>query len=245
MRNQSKYAVISDVHANYEALKSVLRDIKKRQIQDIFFLGDAVGYGPDPNESIGLLKAECEIMIAGNHDRGVLGFTDTGSFNDYARIALAWTRGVLTADNNEILSTAPLKEEIMGKDITLVHATPHEPEQWRYLLTPADAEANFKYVRTDICFVGHSHKPFIIEMSASGELKTNKQEMLKKEGCRYIVNAGSVGQPRDGDPRVCYAIADENRIELVRVAYDIQATQKKMSDVGLPLPLIERLSYGL
>ncbi len=119
-------------------------------------------------------------------------------------------------------------------DITLVHATPCEPEKWHYLLTLSDAEINFKYMHTDICFIGHSHRPFIIEMSLSGELKTNKQEMHKTEGSRYIINAGSIGQPRDGDPRACYALVDESRIELVRVGYDIQATQKKMSDAGLP-----------
>ena len=210
-----------------------------------FFLGDAVGYGPEPNESVGLLKSECKTIIAGNHDWGVLGLAETGAFNEYARMALAWTRGVLTAENKEILRTSPLKSEISGMDITLVHATPYEPEQWRYLLTPADAEANFRYVRTNICFVGHSHKPFIIEMPLSGEMHMNKKEMLKKEGCRYIVNAGSIGQPRDGDPRACYAMVDESRIELVRVGYDIQSTQKKMSEAGLPRPLIERLSCGL
>jgi predicted phosphodiesterase len=240
-----RYAVISDVHANAEALRAVLRDIKKRQIQDIFFLGDAVGYGPDPNESVRLLKSECKTLIAGNHDWGVLGLTETGSFNEYARMALAWTRGVLTVDNSEILRTAPLKAEMVKMGITLVHATPCEPENWRYLLTLADAEISFKYMHTDICFIGHSHRPFIMEMSPSGRVKSNKREMPKKEGCRYIVNAGSVGQPRDGDPRACYAIADEDRIELVRVAYDIQAIQKKMSDAGLPQILIDRLSHGL
>ena len=245
MGNQSNYAVISDAHSNAEALRSVLEDIKERQIQDIFFLGDAVGYGPEPNECVEFLHAECRIMIAGNHDWGVLGLTDPASFNENARIALAWTRGVLTADNNEILRTAPLKAEISGMHITLVHAAPCEPEKWHYLLTLSDAEINFKYMHTDICFIGHSHRPFIIEMSSSGELKTNKQEMLKKKGCRYIVNAGSIGQPRDGDPRACYAVVDDNRIELVRVDYDIKATQKRMRDAGLPGLLIERLSFGL
>ena len=245
MGNQSRYAVISDVHSNAEALRSVLRDINKRQVHDIFFLGDAVGYGPEPNESVGLLTSECKTIIAGNHDWGVLGLTETGSFNEYARMALVWTRGVLTSDNNEILRTSSLKSEISGMDITLVHATPCEPEQWHYLLTLSDAEINFKYMHTDICFIGHTHRPFIIEMSLSGELKTNKQEMHKGEGSRYIINAGSIGQPRDGDPRACYALVDESRIEFVRVGYDIQATQKKMSDAGLPHALIERLSYGL
>lgn len=244
MGNQSRYAVISDVHSNAEALRSVLRDINKRQVRDIFFLGDAVGYGPQPNESVEFLKSECKIIIAGNHDWGVLGLTETWSFNEYARMALAWTSGILTADNYETLRTSPLKSEISGVDITLVHATPFEPEKWHYLLTLSDAEINFKYMHTDLCFIGHSHRPFIIEMSSSGGLKTNKQEMHKTEGSRYIINAGSIGQPRDGDPRACYALVDDARIELVRVVYDIQATQKKMSEAGLPNMLIERLSYG-
>jgi predicted phosphodiesterase len=129
--------------------------------------------------------------------------------------------------------------------ITLVHATLYKPEQWHYLTTLADAKTNFNYMRTDICFVGHSHRPFIIEMPLTGELCTNKQHMQKKSGCKYIVNAGSIGQPRDGDPRACYAVVDDESIELVRIQYDIQSTQKRMRDAALPQPLIERLSYGL
>ena len=245
MGKQSRYAVISDVHSNAEALRSVLRDIKKRQVHDIFFLGDAVGYGPEPNESVGLLKSECKTMVAGNHDWGVLGLAETGSFNSYARVALEWTRGVLTAANEEILRTSPMKAEIREMDITLVHATPCEPEKWHYLLALSDAEINFRYMHTNICFIGHSHRPFIIEMSSSGELKTEKHEMQSAEGARYIINAGSVGQPRDGDPRACYAIVDAGKIELARVGYDIPAVQKKMEDAGLPRLLIERLSFGL
>ncbi|MDH4230671.1 MAG: metallophosphatase family protein [Nitrospirota bacterium] len=245
MGNQSKYAVISDAHANAEALRSVLKDIKERQIQDVFFLGDAVGYGPEPNECVELLSAECRIMIAGNHDWGLLGLTDPASFNENARIALAWTRGVLTTGNREILRRSPLKAEIREMAITLVHATPDEPQQWHYLLKLSDAKMSFQYMQTDICFIGHSHKPFIIEMQPEGELCTHKQEMRKKTGCRYIVNAGSIGQPRDGDPRACYAMVDDGRIELVRVGYDIGVTQKRMGDAGLPEFLIERLSYGL
>jgi predicted phosphodiesterase len=244
MGKQGKYAVISDVHANAEALRSVLDDIKKRLIREIFFLGDAVGYGPEPNESVKLLNAECENMIAGNHDWGVLGLADTGSFNEYARLALAWTRGVLTAGNNEILRASPLKSEISELAIALVHATPCEPESWHYLLTLSDAEINFKHMHTDVCFIGHSHKPFVIERDRSGALHMDRQGMRKKEGSRYIVNVGSIGQPRDGDPRACYGIVENDRIEIIRVSYDIRATQKKMQDAGLPQPLIERLSYG-
>ena len=245
MGNQNKYAVISDVHANAEALRSVLKDIKTREIRDIFFLGDAVGYGPDPNECLKLLKSECNIMIAGNHDWGVLGLADTDSFNQYARIALIWSGGVLEAENIEILRMSPLKAEVGGPDITLVHATPYEPERWHYLLTLSDAETSFHYMQTDICFIGHSHRPFIIGRDLSGTFLTDKKEMHKQKDSRYIVNSGSVGQPRDGDPRASYAVVEDDRIEIIRVRYDIQATQKKMQDAGLPQPLIERLSYGL
>ena len=244
MGNQSKYAVISDVHANAEALRSVLRDIRKRRIENIFFLGDAVGYGPEPNESVELLQSECTVMIAGNHDWGVVGFTETKSFNEYARIALTWTRAVLREDNLKILRGVPLTVEMRQLDLTVVHASPHEPELWHYLLTLQDAEINFRYMQTGKCFVGHSHKPCIIEMEVSGDVHMNKRQMHKREGSRYIINAGSIGQPRDGDPRACYAIVDDEMIELVKVGYDIRVTQKRMADAGLPGVLIERLSYG-
>jgi predicted phosphodiesterase len=241
----SGYAVVSDVHANARALRAVLEDIKKRGICDIYFIGDAVGYGPDPNTAVELLGSECEIMLAGNHDWGAGGLVSTESFNENARIALAWTRGALRDSSLEILRTSPLKAEPAGKGITLVHATPFEPEQWHYLLRLSDAEINFRYMQTDICFVGHSHKPFIIVMSPSGELRMHKQEVKKLTGCRYIVNTGSVGQPRDGDPRACYAIVEDDVIGLARVEYDIRGTQKKMEELHLPRPLIERLSLGL
>lgn len=245
MGNQSKYAVISDVHANGQALRAVLRDIKQRGIQSILFLGDAVGYGPEPNESVDLLNSECQVMIVGNHDRGAIGLADTGSFNESAKTAIAWTEGILTGDSREVLLRAPLKTEVKTMDITLVHASPYEPESWHYILKLADAEKNFRHMYTAACFVGHSHRPFIIEMSSTGELNSDKLAMKKREGNRYIINAGSIGQPRDGDPRACYVAADDDGYEIIRVSYDISATQKKMSDNDLPRPLIDRLAYGL
>jgi predicted phosphodiesterase len=245
MENPDKYAVISDVHANAEALRAVLRDIRKRQIYQIFFLGDAVGYGPDPDECVGLLKSECQLLIAGNHDWAVLGRTATESFNDGARLAISWTRGILHPGNKEILGRYLLKAEIKEKGITLVHATPYEPEHWHYLMTKSDAERNFECLETDICFIGHSHRPEITEMDRQGVLHIHKEEIACKKGHRFIINAGSVGQPRDGDPRACYAVFEGGRVGLVRVEYDIHTTQKKMREAGLPEPLTERLSYGL
>ncbi|MEW6675303.1 MAG: metallophosphoesterase family protein [Nitrospirota bacterium] len=237
-------AVLSDVHSNLEALTAVLKDLQQRKIDDIIFLGDAVGYGPNPNECVELLKEKCRILLAGNHDWGALGLTDSTYFNEYARSAVEWTKNVLTEKNSRILKTFPVKKELKKEDIMLVHSTPKEPEEWHYLLTLWDAEINFQYFDNKFCFLGHSHQPFIIERLSSGELITYREAACIEKGKRYIINVGSVGQPRDGDPRACYAIIDDEKVEIVKVPYDIETVQKKMRKEGLPFLLIERLSRG-
>jgi predicted phosphodiesterase len=238
------YAVLSDVHSNLEAVKVVLTDVEQKKIEDIVFLGDAVGYGPNPNECIDILVERCKILLAGNHDWGVLGLTDISYFNEYARYAIEWTRSVLTEKNSKILKSFPVKKESRADNILFVHSTPKETEEWHYLLTLGDADINFQYFDNKFCFLGHSHQPFIIERFPSGELVTYKESAPIKKGDRYIINAGSVGQPRDGDPRACYAIIDDETVEIVRIPYDIEKVQKKMGKVLLPSPLIERLSKG-
>jgi predicted phosphodiesterase len=239
-----RYAVLSDVHSNLEAFKVVIKDIEQKKIEDILFLGDIVGYGPDPNECLDILVERCKINLAGNHDWGVLGLTDVTYFNEYARRAIEWTRDVLTGENREILKSFPVKKEIIDDDILIVHSTPKEPEEWHYLLTPWDAEINFQYFDNKFCFLGHSHQPFIMEKYPSGEIVTYKEAVRIKKNVRYIINAGSVGQPRDGDPRACYTIIDDQKVEILRIPYDIETVQKKMRKEFLPLPLIERLSEG-
>ncbi len=239
-----RYAVLSDVHSNLEAFKVVLTDVKQKQIKDIVFLGDAVGYGPNPNECIDLLAERCKILLAGNHDWGVLGLTDISYFNEYARYAIEWTKGVLTEKNTKIIKSFPVKKESKDDNILFVHATPKDPEEWHYLLTLWDAEINFNYFDNNFCFIGHSHQPFIIERFPSGELVTYKEEARIKKGDRYIINAGSVGQPRDGDPRACYAIINDEKVEIVRISYDIGSVQKKMREERLPSFLIDRLTVG-
>jgi predicted phosphodiesterase len=245
MGNPGRYAVLSDVHANAEALRAVLDDIRRKRISEIFFLGDAVGYGPDPNECVELLYPRCPLLIAGNHDWAVLGRTGTETFNENARLAVAWTKQNLSLSNTKILEAAPLKAQLAGRNITLVHAAPFKPELWKYILTKSDAEMNFEHFDTDLCFTGHSHRAGIIEIDCSGGLHMHKEEASIKKGHRFIINVGSVGQPRDGDPRACYAVSDDGGIGFVRVEYDIAATQEKMRSAGLPEPLIERLSYGM
>ncbi len=238
------YAILSDVHSNLEALEAVLRNVDKRKVKDVLFLGDAVGYGPNPNECIELLMARCKVLLAGNHDWGVLGLTDINYFNEYARAAIEWTKQVITEGNRKTLRSLPVKKESNKEDMTLVHSTPKEPEEWHYLLTLWDAEINFHYFDNKFCFLGHSHYPFVIEKLPSGELVAYKEAAVIGKTERYIMSVGSVGQPRDGDPRACYAIVNDEKMEIIRVPYDIEAVQKKMIKEGLPLFLSERLSRG-
>jgi len=128
--------------------------------------------------------------------------------------------------------------------MTLVHSTPKEPEEWHYLLTLWDAEINFHYFDNKFCFLGHSHYSFVIEKLPSGELVAYKEAAVIGKTERYIMSVGSVGQPRDGDPRACYAIVNDEKMEIIRVPYDIKSVQKKMITEGLPLFLSERLSRG-
>ncbi|HUO76563.1 MAG TPA: metallophosphoesterase family protein [Thermodesulfovibrionales bacterium] len=239
-----RYAVISDVHANLEALEAVLRDINKRGIDEFLFLGDAVGYGPNPNECVELLRKNCKILLAGNHDWAAIGLTDIQYFNEYAKAAILWTREVLTPESRKFIETLPVTKNIKRGNMLLVHSTPKDPEAWHYLLTLWDAEVNFHYFTHRVCMIGHSHLPFVIERVPSGEMITYKSEARLGKNERYIINAGSVGQPRDRDPRACYAIFDDDTLEFVRLEYAIEKTQKKMRDAGLPLTLIERLSKG-
>lgn len=240
------YAVISDVHSNLEALNAVMRDIKvRRKIDDILFLGDAVGYGPDPNECVKALKDNCMVLLAGNHDWAVLGLTDIDYFNDEARAAILWTKEALTEDNSRAIETFSIVRVIEKDSIFVVHATPKEPRAWHYLLTLYDAEVNFRYFDQRICITGHTHYPSVIERLPSGELVAYSKDVKFGKDRRYIINAGSVGQPRDKDPRACYAIVDDEGVEFIRVEYNVRKTQKKMHEAGLPLILIKRLEYGM
>jgi predicted phosphodiesterase len=238
------YAVLSDVHSNLEALDAVLADIQQKKIRDLLFIGDAVGYGPNPNECLNQLAEKCKVLLAGNHDWGAVGLTDISYFNEYARYAVEWTQMVITEENKKVLKSFPITKELRDEDILLVHSTPKEPGEWHYFLTLWDAEINFQYFNNKFCFLGHSHQPFIIEKLPSGELMTYKNTAKIRKNKRYIINAGSVGQPRDGDPRACYAVINDEEVALMRVSYDIVSVQKKMKKEKLPFALIERLSVG-
>lgn len=238
------YAVISDVHSNLDALKAVLRDIHTKGVKKIFFLGDAVGYGPDPGECIDLLRGNCLNAVAGNHDWAVTDYISIEYFNENAKKAIVWTKAHMTAEGLEYLKSMPLTASSKEEDAFFVHASPETPDAWNYLFTLNDLEINFRCFEEKICFVGHSHAPFIAERFPSREIELHKESAKIGSAEKYLVNAGSVGQPRDGDPRACYTLIDNDRIGLIRVEYDVSSTQEKMRGAGLPVQLIERLSKG-
>src|SRR3990172_12337150 len=157
-----KYAIISDIHGNLEALESVLDDIERRKVDSILCLGDIIGYGPNPNECVELIKSKAKIILAGNHDYAPLGKIDISYFNPWARSAIEWTRGELSEESVEFLLSLPLKAEIDG--FTIVHATPYHPQEWNYIITIGDAIKNFPEFKNQICFIGHSHVPMIISL---------------------------------------------------------------------------------
>lgn len=240
-----RYAIISDIHGNLEALERVLADIDERDVDEILCLGDVIGYGPNPNECVDLVRAQAESTLAGNHDYAPLGKLDISYFNPWARRAIEWTADELTQESIDFLLSLPLKENRDG--FTIVHATPRHPEEWNYIITVGDAKENFPEFQGQVCFVGHSHVPLIIGMDDRSRCATESSNPLKlAQEKRYIINVGSVGQPRDFDPRAAYGVFDteEMAYELVRLEYDIPKTQKKMRDAGLPEFLIERIARG-
>jgi diadenosine tetraphosphatase ApaH/serine/threonine PP2A family protein phosphatase len=240
-----KAAIISDIHSNLEALLVVLKDIKKRRLKSIFCLGDLIGYGANPNECIELCMKESKVVVAGNHDWAAIDKTDVSTFNPVAAEAIKWTQEHITKGGIGQLKGLELSQKI--GDLYLVHATPTEPERWRYLFSLEEYEKEFSNFDEQICFIGHSHIPAAIYRDDNGYcdlVRDNPFPIVAKR--RYIVNVGSVGQPRDLDPRASYVIYDgnNNSIEIVRLDYNIPLAQQKIIMGGLPDVLADRLLAG-
>jgi predicted phosphodiesterase len=240
-----RYGFFSDVHANLEALKVVIADFKKEKLDKIFFLGDAVGYGPDPNECTSIIDDVSGIKLMGNHDYAALGLIETNLFNPYAQKSMEWTKSVLNEKSLKVLSNFSMDHRF---DLFyLVHSTPKEPQEWNYIFDLDDAEENFHFFNKPACLIGHSHHPAIIKKYKDKHCFLHEKPWVQiEDGFRYIVNIGSVGQPRDGSNQACYLIYDveEKRADLKRLPYDYKKTQTKMKKRGLPQFLIDRLSLG-
>ncbi len=240
------YAIIADIHSNLEAFQSVLDSLKKERIDRIVIVGDIVGYGADPKECIRLVKSLDSALLSGNHEWAVLGLLDTKWFNEYARAAVMWTADMLNEDEKEFLRKIELTFE--DENIIAAHGSLNDPHSFNYIFSADDASKSFiKMDGKRPCFVGHSHQPvtFIRNKDKLIDFSLEKEFSLDPDN-QYIINVGSVGQPRDGDNRAAYVIYDiqERRISVKRIEYDIEKAKKKILMEGLPKILADRLSEG-
>jgi diadenosine tetraphosphatase ApaH/serine/threonine PP2A family protein phosphatase len=239
-----RYAVVSDIHGNLEALDAVLADTVGRA-DAILCLGDVVGYGADPRACIERLAERAQVITAGNHEYGVAGLLDLDWFNPLARAAALWTRERLDDDHRSYLAALPLVAEVDGA--TLVHASPDNPEEWGYLVSAEDGFQAFAAFTTRLCFVGHSHVPGVWSLGSTGPAWLPGAVRVDLEhGRRYLVNVGSVGQPRDRDSRASYALwsVEDGAVAIRRVPYDVDAARRKIAVSGLPQYLADRLAWG-
>jgi len=237
-----KIAVISDIHSNLTALKTALDYIDKQAVDKIVCLGDVVGYGPRPNECVELVRRKCSICLMGNHDHAVLGLTDTYHFNQYARDAVLWTRRTLTLQNKAYLESLPFSHH--ENELLFVHSTPVYPEEWHYILSDFEAKEYLNKISQKVCFVGHSHIPVVFPFRDHSYYK--EESRLDIENQKYIINVGSVGQPRDGDPRLCFVLfdSDSSSLQFVRLEYPVQETYNEILENQLPPFLAMRLLAG-
>lgn len=238
------YLILSDIHGNLEALKAVIGSFPDAKDTRVLCAGDVAGYGANPNECIELVRSLGAINVMGNHDAAVIGRLGTENFNRYAREAVDWTRKHLGTKEALYLGGLSMSREL--GDVTLAHGTLHEPERFGYMLTGADAMRSFRVLTSKVCFVGHSHIPDVFILRGGKVLGTSRHPIKLSDGDKYIVNAGSVGQPRDGDPRACYCVYDTigKEIEFKRVEYDIASSGRAIIKAGLPGYLAERLWLG-
>jgi predicted phosphodiesterase len=240
--------ILSDVHSNFAALEAVLE--AAGPYDQLWNLGDTIGYGPRPNECVAEMRQRGALMIAGNHDLACLDKVDLSDFNPDARTANLWNGQQLTPEHYKLLEELEATRAI-DEHFLLAHGSPREPV-WEYLLTRSQAIDNFGRFTQQVCFIGHSHVPLVFRLRPSGAVdgpSSPESGMLMhiQPEMRYFVNPGSVGQPRNQDPRAAFALLDTDAltINFERVGYDIAKTQQQMREVGLPEPLVLRLQYGM
>jgi diadenosine tetraphosphatase ApaH/serine/threonine PP2A family protein phosphatase len=232
-----RLAVISDIHSNLEALTSALRLIDEARADRIVCLGDIVGYGANPNECVDLVRQRCSTVILGNHDAAVLNVHLTDSFSHNARTAVQWTRIQLSDENAAFLQTLPYTA--ISDNLLFVHSSPCEPQRWHYIIDSWEARQAMNCFTEEGCFVGHSHVP--------GCFGPGGRQNGVLEGTKFLVNVGSVGQPRDHNPQLSFGIFDTDgwTYRNVRSEYDIELAARKILQAGLPPTLAQRLALGI
>ena len=243
--------LLSDIHANMEALDACLARAGEAGFDSVLCCGDIVGYGPEPNEAVEKIRALESVTIRGNHDRVACGQDEPTGFNPHAKAAAFWTRETLTERNHAYLRALPIGPLDIDDGAQLVHGAVTDEDD--YIMSETHAADSFALTESHLTFFGHSHHPAIYTCDGSGnvleEIRKNTNDSVTTElrnDMRYMVNPGSVGQPRDGDTRSAFLIwdSDELRLEFYRAEYPLEVTQEKMEKVDLPRYLIERLTYG-
>lgn len=238
-----RYAVLGDIHGNLEALNAVLADAQETGAEKTVCVGDIVGYGANPKECLDLMRGRNTAVVAGNHDWAVVDRVSIDYFNADARDSIEWTRRQLTDSDLQYLDEMALVKTV--EDITLVHSSPFAPDYFDYVMTRYDVELAFDHQETRACFIGHSHVPVMFLDTAPVEYCLREELELPPDR-RALINVGSVGQPRDLDPRACYVIYDtgEQKVYLRRVDYDCQAASQRMVMAGLPTTNAVRIVLG-
>jgi predicted phosphodiesterase len=246
-----RYLILSDIHSNLEALEKCLA-LSEGKYDQALCLGDLVGYGADPNAVISRIQPLARVIVRGNHDKACCGLTDAEDFNFLARAATEWTRIQLTPEHLEFLRNLP-NGPIQVDGIELVHGSPFDEDE--YIFDSMGAVQAFQSAGAPVVFFGHSHHQGGFKLTADKRLQTINLPPIRNDepasitfhdDARFLVNPGSIGQPRDGDPRAAFAILDqeENRVDFYRTPYDLAKTQEKMRAAGLPEPLVARLEVG-
>ena len=240
-----KYGVIADIHSNLQALTAVLQRSRELGVDQYICLGDVVGYNANPCECLEILQGlETKAFIKGNHDEYAASDSALTGFNPQAARVVEWTRNHLSVGQKKWLAALPYQCNLDLK-VMLVHATLDMPSKWGYIFDKWHAAASFNYQRTQVCFFGHTHLPMAFDKF--GQINTlNYEEIELEPAHKYLINVGSVGQPRDGDPRASFAVydEDEHKVTLHRVPYDLEACQKAIFDAKLPHRCAARLSKG-
>jgi diadenosine tetraphosphatase ApaH/serine/threonine PP2A family protein phosphatase len=240
-----RVVLISDIHSNAVALDAVLAALPP--YDEIWCLGDTIGYGPEPNRCLEIVRDRATHALTGNHDLACLGLVSLADFNALARAANEWNNRQLDPDLRAYLESLPARLSL--ESAMLAHASPRDPV-WEYVLDPDTARANLDHFETQVCFIGHSHVPTVFCMAPDGSIEFRRgrpgETLQLAPESRYLLNPGSVGQPRDGDPRAAYALWDTEAgtLRFNRVEYDVHATQAKMRAAGLPAMLADRLAFG-
>jgi diadenosine tetraphosphatase ApaH/serine/threonine PP2A family protein phosphatase len=241
-----RIAILSDIHGNLDALEAVLERADRLGAERVHSLGDIVGYGPDPAACVAVVRRRATVSLLGNHDAAAVGRTPLEDFNEFARWAVEWTAAQLGADDRAYLAGLPYAAREGG--LLLVHSTPRAPERWEYIHGLPDVAEHFADFTERICCVGHSHRPAVFALDADGVLSRRAADEPLQPGWRYLVNAGSVGQPRDRDPRASFALYDDSgpgSLSLQRVEYPVARTQQRMREAGIPSFLVDRLAAGV